>query len=470
MGYISVSNVVFGYDADNVLLDGVCAVINDTDKVAIVGANGSGKTTFLRLLAGDLQPDSGQVVRNTDVYVVKQINSHGTKSGGETQAFELGRALDSGAGILLLDEPTNNLDADAKQWFIDKMHAYSHGVVMVSHDRELLGHVDKIIELEKGKIKIYGGNYDFWVGQKQIMRESMQNKYVDAEKEINRLIATLGVAQNTCQHHNTKQAKDKQNRASGSRIEANALKGKSQETEAKKRAKIQAKINRQIEVRQELGRQMKNDKIKIPVPNKKFYSKELVRINAMNFAYGDKKIFQNFDFVMYGGNRVRLCGKNGSGKTTLLKIITGQLELQSGSMQTFGKIAYLNQDLSILDKNKSLVENVMDIAGVRKHEAHAVLANFGFRGDETIKRVGVLSGGELLKATLAVVLGGENQPDLLILDEPTNNLEIDSIEILEDALNQYQGAILLVTHDQMFAQNINVDSVVQISSCYSVGA
>ena len=147
-----------------------------------------------------------------------------------------------------------------------------------------------------------------------------------------------------------------------------------------------------------------------------------------------------------------------------MKIITGQLALQSGTMQTFGKIAYLNQDLSILDKNKSLVENVMDIAGVRKHEAHAVLANFGFRGDETIKRVGVLSGGELLKATLAVVLGGENQPDLLILDEPTNNLEIDSIEILEDALNQYQGAILLVTHDQMFAQNINVDSVVQISS------
>ena len=152
----------------------------------------------------------------------------------------------------------------------------------------------------------------------------------------------------------------------------------------------------------------------------------------------------------------------GAGKTTLLKLICGNLRPQSGVVQTFGKIAYLNQDLSVLDKNKSVVENIMDVAGVLKHDAHAIAANFGFRGDVSKKIVGVLSGGELLKATLAAVLGGAEQPDLLILDEPTNNLEIKSIQILEDALNQYRGAILLVSHDEMFAKNIKINDVVKL--------
>ena len=154
---------------------------------------------------------------------------------------------------------------------------------------------------------------------------------------------------------------------------------------------------------------------------------------------------------------MRLMGRNGSGKTTLLKLICGDLIPDSGTVRLFGKVAYLNQDLSLLDKQKTVVENIMNVAGVLKHDAHAIAANFGFRGDTSLKKVGVLSGGELLKATLAALLGGEVQPDLLILDEPTNNLEIKSIEILEDALNQYRGAILLVSHDEMFAKNINID-------------
>ena len=166
---------------------------------------------------------------------------------------------------------------------------------------------------------------------------------------------------------------------------------------------------------------------------------------------------------MYGGMRIRLMGKNGAGKTTLLKIIRGDLKANGGTVKTFGKIAYLNQDLSVLDKNKTIVENIMDIANVLKHDAHAIAANFGFRGKDAMKTAGVLSGGELLKATLAAVLGGTEQPDLLILDEPTNNLEIKSISILEDALNQYRGAILLVSHDEMFAKNIKVDTEIKIA-------
>lgn len=460
MGFISLSNVFFSYDTDSNLLDGVSIVFNNTDKVAIVGDNGSGKTTLLRLLNGDIAPDSGQVARNADVYMVNQFNSIDKKSGGERQSYLLARAFDSNAEILLLDEPTNNLDADAKARFFDALITYPFGVVVVSHDRELLQHMDKIAEISNGKIRVYGGNYDFYVAQKQSEQRNLESKYIDCTKEISRLTGTLVVAQNTRQHHVAKQAKDKKNKASGSRIEANALKGKSQETESKRRAIIQKKLNDQIQQRQMLSGQMRDDMIKIPLPSKDFYSKELIKISSLYFAYADSQIFSNFDFSMYGATRVWLTGKNGAGKSTLLKIICGKLYPQSGDIKTFGRIVYLDQDLSLLDCDKTVVENIMSISGVLKHNAHAIAANFGFRGDASKKKAGQLSGGELLKATLATILGAPHQPDLLILDEPTNNLDIKSISILEEALNQYRGAILLVSHDTIFAKNINIDRIV----------
>lgn len=460
MGFISISNVFFGYDTDSNLLDGVSIVFNNMDKIAIVGDNGSGKTTLLRLLNGDITPDSGHVVRNADVYMVNQFNSIDKKSGGERQSYLLARAFDSNAEILLLDEPTNNLDADAKAHFFDVLTTYPFGVVVVSHDRELLQHMDKIAEISNGKIRVYGGNYDFYVAQKQSEQRNLESKYTDCTKEISRLTGALVVAQNTRQHHVAKQAKDKKNKASGSRIEANALKGKSQETESKRRAIIQKKLNDQIQQRQMLSGQMRDDMIKIPLPSKAFYSKELIKISSLYFAYADSQIFSNFDFSMYGATRVRLTGKNGAGKSTLLKIICGKLYPQSGDIKTFGRIVYLDQDLSLLDCDKTVVENIMSISGVLKHDAHAIAANFGFRGDASKKKVGQLSGGELLKATLATILGAPHQPDLLILDEPTNNLDIKSISILEEALNQYRGAILLVSHDTIFAKNINIDRIV----------
>ena len=463
MFVISLSNVSFSYDSLNPILDGVSVAFSDSDRVAIVGDNGSGKTTLLKLLSGDIVPDSGNVARNASVYMLNQIQVVDSKSGGERQSAELRRAFDSGAAILLLDEPTNNLDSDAKQRFFNDLMSYPFGVVIVSHDRELLQKMDKIIEIANGKIKVYGENYDFYVAQKRAEQETIYSKYVNTKKEIGRLTETINIAQNTRQHHEAKQKKEIAS-ARRSRIDANALKGKSIETEAKKRAIIQKKLDTQMNLQAELSAQMVDDKIKIPLPSKPFYSKELIQISNLRFGYGNQRIFDGFDFSMYGGQRIRIIGKNGSGKSTLLKIICGDLKPESGTVKTFGKIAYLNQDLSVLDWDKTIVENIMDISGVLKHDAHAIAANFGFRGDASNKRAGVLSGGELLKATLAAILGGENQPDLLILDEPTNNLEIKSIAILEDALNQYRGAILLVSHDEMFAKNIKIDQQIEIKS------
>lgn len=460
MALISLSNVFFGYN-DNNLLNGVSVAFNDNEHIAIIGDNGSGKTTLLRLLSGALLPDSGTINRNASVYISNQINASDSKSGGEQQMFALMRAFESDADILLLDEPTNNLDTDAKKIFFNRLTTYPNGVVIVSHDRELLQQMDKIIELQNGQIKVYGGNYDFYLEQKQIESNNLYSKYTNTQKNISRLNDTINTAQNTRQHHEQKQQKEI-NTSRRSRLQANALKGKSIETEAKKRAIIQKKLDEQISLQQTLSTQLRNETIKIPVPNKAFYSKELIKISDLSFSYDNKKIFSNFNFTMYGKSRIRLAGKNGSGKSTLLKIICGKIKPQHGCVKTFGKIAYINQDLSVLDKNKSIIENIMSVSDCLKHDAHAIAANFGFRGNTTQQYVGTLSGGELLKATLASILGCNNQPDLLILDEPTNNLEIKSISILEDALNQYKGAILIVSHDETFIKNINTDTVIQI--------
>lgn len=188
-----------------------------------------------------------------------------------------------------------------------------------------------------------------------------------------------------------------------------------------------------------------------------------VSLLNISFSYlGGDDLFTDLSYSFSADKKVAIIGDNGAGKTTLLKLISGVLWPSSGNIKTSGNIAYLNQDLSLLNPDKSVVENIAEYAGILQHNAHAIAANFGFRGDTSKKKVGVLSGGELLKATLAAVIGSKYKPDLLILDEPTNNLDIKSTLILEDALNQYRGAILIVSHDEAFINNLNIDSVISL--------
>ena len=462
MKSISLLNISFAYSGTDDLFTDLSCSFSADKKVAIVGDNGAGKTTLLKIISGDLVADSGRVIRNACCQLLKQINSDATKSGGQSQQQALLRAFDSGADILLLDEPTNNLDATVRQDFFKRLFSYRGGAVIVSHDRELLNQMDMLLELHNGKLSVFGGNYDFYVALKRQMQESIESKYTYAQKEIARLNATITKAQNTRQHHEAKQQKDKANKSAGSKIAVNSLKGKSQETEAKRRKLIQAKLSKQLEYSAELSAQLRNDTIKIPLSNIKVYDKEIVRLENVYFSYDEKSVLSDFNFTMRTGERVKLCGNNGAGKTTLLKLISGFLYPSAGYIKVSGKVAYLNQDLSLLNHDKSVVENIAEYAGILQHNAYAIAANFGFRGDASKKKVCVLSGGELLKATLAAVIGTEQQPDLLILDEPTNNLDIKSTLILEDALNQYRGAILIVSHDETFINQLYIDRFVVV--------
>ena len=462
MKSISLLNISFAYSGSDDLFTDLSYSFSADKKVAIIGDDGVGKSTLLKIISGDLLPDSGRLVRNATCRRLEQINVDTTSSGGQSQQNALARAFDSGADILFLDEPTNNLDTLARTEFFNKLHAYHGGAVIVSHDRELLNQIDILLELHNGKLSVFGGNYDFYVAQKRQIQTSIESKYTDAQKEIARLNATITKAQNTRQHHESKQQKDKANKSAGSKIAVNALKGKSQETEAKRRKLIQAKLSKQLEYSAELSAQLRNDTIKIPLSNIKVYDKEIVRLENICFSYGEKSVLSDFNFTMRTGERVRLCGNNGAGKTTLLKLISGVLRPSAGCVKVSGNVAYLNQDLSLLDSDKSVVENIAEYAGILPHDAHAIAANFGFRGDASKKKVGVLSGGELLKATLAAVIGSKNQPDLLILDEPTNNLDIKSTTVLENALDQYRGAILIVSHDEAFINALHIDRLVVV--------
>lgn len=456
MKSISLNNISFSYSGADSLFDGLSAVFNANQTIAIVGDNGTGKSTLLKIIAGEITPDSGRVVRDASVATLVQMPPHGNKSGGQRQMTEIVRVFDSGTDIVLLDEPTNNLDTESRAVFYDMLARHPGGAVIVSHDRELLRRVTCIMELSHGKLTVYGGNYDFYADARAAANARLESQYTDTQKRIAELNRTIVVAQRERQHHQSKQQKEIDN-ARRSRLEANALRGKSQETEAKKRKIIQKKLDEQFAQQQRLAMQIRNDTIKIPMPSKPFYSKQLIRVEKLTFGYDEHDIFHDFDFTMYGGTHVHLTGPNGCGKSTLLKLISGILTPNDGTVKTFGRIAYLNQDLSLLNPDKTVVENIMDIAGILQHDAHAIAANFGFRGNMSHRRTRTLSGGELLKATLAAILGSENQPDLLLLDEPTNNLDIKSTGILEDALGQYRGGVLLVSHDKQFIKNISHD-------------
>jgi ATPase subunit of ABC transporter with duplicated ATPase domains len=491
----------------------------DMARTGLVGRNGVGKTTLLRLISGELSPQTGKVVVTGALGVLRQtvqakpgetiadlFDAHEglallrRAEGGEASVEELAAAdwtlearMDSALGrlgldarpetalaslsggqltraalaalsfaepdFILLDEPTNHLDRYGREAVIDLLASWRAGVIVVSHDRQLLETMDAIVELTSLGATRYGGNWSHYRERKALQLAAARHDLADAEKRVAEVARS---AQATSERKARRDRAGAAKRARGDipRIQLGRLKEGSENTSGENARVIErrraqaldaaAAARKRIEVLQPLS-------IDLP-PTGLPAGRTVLKIDAASVGYQPHRpIIRGLSFAMTGPERVAVTGPNGSGKTTLLALLTGQLQPWAGTVQVSTDFALLDQRVGLLDPKASIRDNFRRIhPRADENACRAALARFKFRADAALQMVSSLSGGELLRAGLACVLGGAVPPPLLLLDEPTNHLDIDSIETVEAGLRAYDGALLVVSHDETFLEAIGI--------------
>ena len=489
------------------------------ERAGLVGRNGVGKTTLFAAITGEHAPQSGRVIANGTVGLLRQDAQ--TRAGarvddlfGVRDALDLSRraergdasaeevnevdwtletrlasalarvgfdvapdaALDRLSGgqvtrvrlaallftqpdFLLLDEPTNNLDRDGRQAVIDLLAAWRGGAIVVSHDRALLETMDAIVELTSLGATRYGGNWSSYRAQKAIELAAVRHDLAHAEKQLAEID---GKAHEAAERKARRDSSGRKKQAKGDmpRILAGARKDRSEDsggktTQVAERRRAEAidaldTARRRIEILQPFS--VKLPSTQLPA------GREVVWLERVSAGYQpEQPILRDLSFSIVGPERVAIVGPNGSGKTTLLKLIAGELRPAAGALRIRPDFALFDQKVSLLDPAVSILDNFRCLnpkAGA--NECHAALARFMFRADAALQDVGSLSGGQLFRAGLACVLGGSTPPSPLILDEPTNHLDLESIEAVEAGLRAYDGALLVVSHDEAFLEAIGV--------------
>lgn len=495
-------------------------------KIGMVGRNGVGKTTLLKLISGVLVSDTGgvnvvgtiaicpqdftsfltatvaaalavkeklQALENitcgsssehdfailNDDWLIKERLQRQLKvlglehidltrplnslSGGEITRLFLAKAFFTDADFILLDEPTNNLDLPSKQLLYEAIKNWTKGLLVISHDRELLELMDQIVELASHGIKIYGGNYSFYCEQKNIMQEAGARAVDDAEKLLQKNQRSVQIARE----------RSEQRQAHGRKMRTRNDQPKSMMDYAKNRSERAQNTLKIREIRllsnAEEGLKIAKENIEESLEIKIALlatqvpaGKIMLELMEVNFSYGARPLLQNFSLTMIGPERIAFVGPNGAGKTTLVKIILGEIIPQSGKVKLgTTRVRYLDQQVGILHATESILENFKRFNPTLPETiARTQLARFLFRTDDALKKIAQLSGGEKLRAALACVLLAAEPPQLLILDEPTNHLDLASIISLESALRCYEGALIVISHDQKFIENIGIQKVV----------
>lgn len=390
-----------------------------------------------------------------------------TLSGGQkTKVFLAGISIHQ-PELILLDEPSNHLDLSGRQVLYNFIQSAKETLIVVSHDRKLLNLIDTVYELSNHGIKAYGGNYDFYKEQKQLENMALSQDVQNNEKALRKAKEKERETAERQQRLDSR-GKRKQEKAGVAKIMMNTLRNKAENSTSKLKSIHAAKITGISRTLQELRSSFPGiDKMTFDLDNSTLHKGKILCSAAnINFAYNKQNLWKdNLNFQITSADRIALKGQNGSGKTTLIKLILGDFEPQTGTIyRAENKSIYIDQDYAMLDSNLTVFEQAerFNIPALQEHEIKIWLSRFLFNKNDWDKVCSNLSGGERMRLLLCCLTISSQSPDLLILDEPTNNLDIQNVEILTAAINEYQGTIIVVSHDETFLEQIRVERHIEL--------
>ncbi|WP_066502579.1 ribosomal protection-like ABC-F family protein [Abyssisolibacter fermentans] len=347
-------------------------------------------------------------------------------SGGEKTTVILAKILLENPDILLLDEPTNHLDVNSIEWLEEYLKDYNGCVLIISHDRYFLDKtVNKIIDIENGKAKVYKGNYSSFIDEKEKQRKLQLEAYNRQQKKIGEMQEAV-----------------KRFRDWGTRADNEAM------------FKKAFNMEKRIEKMDKIDKPQNHKKLNINFSLNQKSSNDIVRVEDIDMSYGDKIIFKQAGLIVKAKERIGIIGKNGCGKSTLLKLILGEETPKNGLVKLGSgvKFGFLEQEITFEDSSKTILDYIREMLKLNEFNARNLLAKFMFYKDDVFKKISTLSGGEKVRLKLCIML--EQDVNTLILDEPTNHLDIESREMLENGLSSFEGTIIFISHDRYFINKI----------------
>lgn len=387
-------------------------------------------------------------------------------SGGEKTKIFLAGITIHNPETILLDEPTNHLDSSYREKVYGLINSSRATILVISHDRQLLNLLPEIYELEKNTMIYYAGNYDFYKSEKEQMINALQAKLEEQQKQLRIAKKTAIETIERKQKHEIRGKKLTAQKGIG-KMEANRLQSKAEKSGAKLKDTHTEKMSEISQSMSEIRKKIPDTKsMKVDFNTSALHTgKILVDVKGLKYHHDSLTLWdEGLNFQIKSGDRIAIQGKNGSGKTTLLKLITGELHPKEGKMfKADFSFVYLDQEYSIIKNELSVLEQIQKYNnGFEGHEIKTILNRFLFPYETWDKSCSKLSGGEKMKLALSCLMVSANTPDMLILDEPTNNIDINNIEILTSTIKDYGGTLIVVSHDEYFLEQIGINSTIHL--------